>query len=152
MRLIQLTQGQVAIVSDEDYDELSAFGWCAMWSPSVGSFYAVRQSPRKGGGQTKIYMHRVVTGAKDPKRPVDHINHDTLDNRRENLRIVTTRENTSNQKRKPKCTSQYVGVHWHKAAQKWRAQIRSNGKCLWLGLYATELEAHEAYQAALGAL
>ncbi len=49
----------------------------------------------------------------------------------------------------PKWTSEYKGVSFHKASNKWRAEIRINGKNKYLGYFKTELEAHQAYQNAL---
>jgi hypothetical protein len=74
---------------------------------------------------------------------VDHINHDGTDNRVENLRLVTTRQNTSH--RKIKGTSRFPGVFWDKNARKWRSMISVNGKSLHLGLFKDEEEAYFAY-------
>jgi len=75
----------------------------------------------------------------------DHLNHETLDNRKCNLRNVTTRENLSNQKRKSELSSSYVGVSWHKHAKKWRACIRITGKKKHLGLFVEEIDAAISY-------
>jgi len=69
---------------------------------------------------------------------VDHINGLTDDNRRENLRLVTRSENQHNQRRAK-------GYYFHKYVRKWCAQIRLNGKRIYLGYYTTEEEARDAY-------
>lgn len=78
---------------------------------------------------------------------INHINIDKLDNRVENLEIVTMREN-SNQKHL-KSSSKYIGVCWHKGCKKWQSIIKINGKQKHLGLFVNEIEASNAYQKAL---
>lgn len=75
---------------------------------------------------------------------VDHINDDPLDNRVDNLQIVTHRFNIY--KTQGKYASKYKGVTWHKVTQKWEAGIKINGKKYYLGLFEKEYDAHVAYQ------
>lgn len=75
---------------------------------------------------------------------IDHINDNILDNRLENLQIITQRENAyKNQKN---YSSKYKGVCYHKASKKWIASICINDKNKYLGLYKDEYSAHLAYQ------
>jgi len=78
---------------------------------------------------------------------IDHINDNKLDNRVENLQIVTQRFNSC--KTQGKYTSKYKGVSWHKKSNKWVSQITINGMVKHLGLFNCELEASKAYQKAL---
>jgi hypothetical protein len=78
---------------------------------------------------------------------IDHIDNNRENNKVNNLEIVTPRQNAI--KRNIKSTSKYVGVCWSKSHNKWRSEICINGKSNYLGLYGTELEAHQAYQNAL---
>jgi len=81
---------------------------------------------------------------------VDHINNDRTDNRIENLQLITHRTNgTKDQKNG---SSQYTGVAWDNYAQKWKSQIRINGRSKHLGSFKCELPAASAYQKALKAL
>jgi len=82
---------------------------------------------------------------------VDHINGDRSNDRVENLRIVTSRANTSTSFRSDRnsLSSEYVGVNWDKKTSKWKAQIYHNGVSVVLGYYDTEIEASKAYQLAL---
>lgn len=78
---------------------------------------------------------------------IDHINDNPLDNRLENLQIVTHRFNIY--KTRGKYSSQYKGVTWNKKSKKWRGYINFNGRENHLGLFENEYDAHLAYQEAL---
>lgn len=96
-------------------------------------------------------LHRVITNA-TPGTHVDHINGDKLDNRRENLRVVTPQINQVNRKRRNRNnTSGHRGVCYAPAAsptKHWRAQITVNGRNIHLGMFATKEEAVVARRAA----
>ena len=146
MKEIQLTQGQVALVDDEDYERVSAHEWCAQ--KMRGSFYAARKVTLPNGKRVTQYLHRFLLGlAPGDARQGDHVNGNTLDDRDENLRIVTKRQNMQAFKRPKSATasSTFRGVSWHKRDQKWRAQIQLNGKQIHLGLFGDEEDAARAY-------
>jgi hypothetical protein len=156
VKTINLTQNKEALVSDEDFEFLNQNKWCAHKQPKLKGFYAVKaQNIGRINGRRKqktVHMHRLImekTLGRDLKRSekIDHINHNPLDNRRENLRIATHRQNLQNQKRKT--TSKYPGVYWHKQGKKWLAQIKLNGKRKYLGLFTDEREAAKAYEKAV---
>lgn len=98
--LIFLSQDQFTAVDPEDFAWLNQWNWFVIWSPGLQSYYVARNSPRDSAGkQRTVYMHcEIVKSSGD----VDHINHDTLDNRRSNLRAVTHRENVENLRHKSK--------------------------------------------------
>ena len=134
---IILTQGQIAIIDDCDA-YLCQYKWYAQWNKDTQSYYAVR-SEKIDGKRIATLMARQILGLlPGDKRQSDHINHNTLDNTRENIRIVTNQENNFNRKH-PK------GYHLDKRSQKYLARIRVNGKLKYLGLYKTRKEAHQAY-------
>jgi transcription initiation factor TFIID subunit TAF12 len=79
---------------------------------------------------------------------VDHINGNGLDNRKENLRFVTRRQNMQNRHIITN-SSKYPGVSWHDSNQKWQARIRIGDKEKYLGVFATEKAAFTAYKEAV---
>jgi hypothetical protein len=143
MKLIKLTQGLVTTVDDEDCEELNKYNWCA--HKNCNTFYAVR-TDYSNGKRELIRMHRQITN-NNSKNPTDHIDGNGLNNCKENLRIVTTRQNAQNIHTKK--TSIYPGVCWHKTRKKWRANIRINAILKHLGSFDNEIEAHQAYVKAL---
>lgn len=147
MKKIPLTQGQVALVDDDDYERLNKHKWCALWKPSTKSFYAVRSKCGKKGRKRAIYMHREILHAQ-PGQQCDHRDHNTLDDRKVNLRLCTHVENHRNRKKRKNCSSQHKGVYWKRQYQKWCAQIRYGGKKRYLGLFTDEDDAGHAYDAA----
>ena len=97
MRYIPLTQNKYTIVDDADYPELSKYSWFAQKQHS--GYYAIRNSSLINGKRHPIRMHRQILGLEHgDKRVGDHIHHNTLDNRRNNLRICTNAENLKNRK------------------------------------------------------
>ena len=78
------------------------------------------------------------------KLVVNHINFDRLDNRIENLEVITARQNTD--QKHLKSSSEYVGVSWNTNAKKWRADITINKKLKYLGIFEHEIDARDAYK------
>lgn len=130
------------LVSEEDYQDVIEVDWRV----SGGKPFLYIQGTYKSKAETKsVSLHRVLTGAL-PGELVDHINGNTLDNRRSNLRICTRAQNSMNSSKKyKKKTATHKGVHWNKQKKKWKAEIRINYKKQHLGFYLTQEEAALAY-------
>ncbi len=143
---IPLTQGYVAIVDDEDFEGLAQHKWYAHRGHG-GDFYAVRKTRDTNGEQRMVRMHRIIVGA-SPGEDVDHENHDTLDNRRRNIRRCTRAQNQANSRKMRGTSSRFKGVSWHKGMRKWQAGIARNGKSRHLGYFDDEHDAGRAYNAA----
>ena len=86
-----------------------------------------------------VYLSRYVTDYSG-KDIVDHINNNKLDNRKENLRIVTIQENSFNKLSQKNSTSKYIGVSWNKGMKKWCSAIFYKEK-ITLGYFDNEEEA-----------
>lgn len=114
---IPLTQGQVALVDDEDFELVSQYKWCAGWDPTSHSFYAQARAPTQNGKQVTIRMHRLIMNAK-PGEQVDHIHHKTLDNRKSELRVCSRNQNQHNSFRHTDNSSGYKGVCLNKKNRK----------------------------------
>lgn len=148
MKEIKLTQGQFALVDDEDYDRLVAMG---KWVLNNGYAAIIKSFKNEHGKRTSkaIYMHRVV--AKDINAPmIDHIDQCRVNNQKHNLRGCDFHKNGANSKKQSNNTSGYKGVHWDKRKNKWRAMIGFEMKLKHIGHYEDIKEAASAYnQAAL---
>jgi hypothetical protein len=147
MKRIPLTQGQFALVDDEDFDRLSKHKWYATWNPSTSSFYASRHSFYVNGKRNTILMHREVLVASADKQ-VDHANRDSLDNRRKNLRLCSGSENCANRRVGSNSTSGFKGVSLDKLSGTWRARVRKGGKLLSNSYHPTAESAARAYDEA----
>lgn len=138
MKEIPLTQNQVALVDDTDFEWLSQWKWLAVWNRCTRSFYARRKESLPCGKRVPVQMQRVILGLKrGDKLQADHKNHDTLDNRRENLRAVTCAENQWNRHAN--------GYTWDKRRGKYKAKIEVGGVQKFLGYFDTSDEARAAY-------
>lgn len=136
LKQIPLTRGLFALVDDEDFDQLMINSWCA---GTLG--YATCKRNNK-----TVYMHKVII---QTSMEVDHINGNTLDNRKENLRPVTHADNCKNRKKSNyKKSSKYKGVNFDKRSNLWRARIALLGKVHELGYFKLEKDAALAYNKA----
>lgn len=128
---IPLTQGKYAIVDEDDYSMIMRYNWC----------YADGYAYNKKAG----LMHRLIMNT--PSNLVtDHQNHNTLDNRKCNLRNCTRQENNRNSKPRRNTKSPYKGIWWNSKRKKWEAKIGSaKTKIHRLGRFDLEIEAAKAY-------
>jgi hypothetical protein len=126
-RLVPLTRGLFAVVDAEDYDRLSRYTWFAEGTEK--NYYAVRKQNGKS-----IKMHREIMNAPE-HLVVDHIDHNGLNNRKENLRVCTFAENCRNLRSCRHKSSKYKGVYWNKGCKKWAAQISCDNKTYHLGYF-----------------
>lgn len=98
-----------------------------------------------------LQVHRLLMDPL-PGLVVDHVNHDGLDNRRSNLRVVTQSLNNANSRKQRRATtSRYKGVYRRAdivGAGCWYARIKVDGHTRGLGLHASEVEAARAYNRA----
>jgi len=153
-RKIKLTKGKYALVSPEDFAEINGHSWQAINNQS-DTYYAIR-GLRINGRKKRLFMHREIM--KPPvsditqrgrRIVVDHKDGDGLNNTRDNLRIVTARENAYNRKKyRKKCSSKYKGVSREKGGKRWRGIIYYKHRKIHLGMFDSEIEAAKAYDEA----
>ena len=132
-KIIRTKNNFEILVSEEDYELVSLYNWHL-----TNKGYARSQLPRKNKQQTHIMLHRLIVKAK-PFEIVDHINRIKTDNRRENLRIVSSFENSLNQKKQKNRSSKFKGVT--KISNGW--QVSANG--IYVGVFQDEKKAAEKY-------
>lgn len=147
MKRIPLTQGQFALVDDEDFELVSGHLWYALLNKQSRTFYAIRRGKNADGHRGTIYMHRVLMGA-NRSCYVDHENHNGLDNRRRNLRLCTGSQNSCNRRVPSNNNSGLRGVHWNKKQRRWIAQIAVRRKTEHLGTFSSKSAADMAYDRA----
>lgn len=147
---IPLSQGQFSLLDEGDYEKYGLKKWCAQYSPFTKSFYAVRNETVAFKTIKRFYLHRFVCGlTDDDERDVDHINHDTLDNRKSNLRVATRSQNCQNSHRGGvRSKSGLRGAYLHSNKTHWYSVISVNGKRVYLGTHSTKEEAAAAYREA----
>ena len=148
-RRIPFSQPKCAKVDPADYHRLREYEWFTM--KETHTFYAVRRkrigtSPK----HTIVRMHRQLINPRND-RLVDHINRDGVDNRTANIREATHAQNMANRKRfRSKTSSIYKGIFFRRGTRRptWQANIRANGKNIYLGCFTDEIDAAKAYDEA----
>jgi hypothetical protein len=122
---ITLKRGYNILIDTDDYQKISEHKWNLRTSKD-GNIYA-----KTNINDERVYLHRFIVNAPSDKI-VDHINHDTLDNRKANLRICTRQENNFNKLPYP---GKYKGVFYNKKSKKYLAYIGYNNKRRHLGSF-----------------
>ena len=131
------------LIDDQDRHFLAEYSWYIV--KGRNTLYV--RAHRRGAGRAKVYLHRLITGAKVGVQ-VDHINGNGLDNKRSNLRLCSQTENLRNSKNRKHSKQPYRGIR--KSGKNWYATITFDGKRQYLGTFKTGAEAASAYvQAAL---
>ena len=149
MKTLTITKNKTVKVSDCDYDMLRLFEWNAsrVTSKSKNKLskygYVACFSKRVNGKKKRFTMHDMIMNPPSGME-VDHKDGDTLNNQRDNLRLVTHRQNCLNRKaRSDKKYSKYKGVGFNKGH--FRARIRVNDKDIFIGNFDNEFDAAKAY-------
>lgn len=128
------------MVSEEDFAELSQH----TWYNTKGYAYRAVYIPAIKNNRM-VAMHREIMGTPNGM-DTDHINGNTLDNRRENLRVCTHAENSMNTKKSRSALySKFKGVTYNKRARLFMVQIKFLGKRVYCKYFKTEIEAAKAY-------
>lgn len=132
------------MVDDADFERVSQFKWHAVKRDR--RFYAARNIRKPDGTRTIQLLHQFLM----PCVPqVDHRDGNGLNDKMENLRPATHRQNQQGALRKRRgATSKFRGVNWDKRAGKWQASITVDGLGVWLGYFTVERDAARAYDAA----
>jgi hypothetical protein len=131
-----LIENKLIIVDEDDFEFVKSLKLC--FYKRKDKYYVITTQGKR--------LHRLLMGITNPKFIVDHVNGDTMDNSKSNLRVCSQKNNSRNRtKSKNTYTSKFKGVYWSKG---WKSQIRVNYKAKYLGTYKTEEDAALAYNKA----
>lgn len=152
-RRVKLLPDKYAKVEPRDYYDVSKYTWWARKTPR--SYTAIRFI-EKGRVLVPVHMHRQImlkklkpeSGELPANLLVDHKNRDATDNRRVNLRLATTSQNSMNRRKCKGTSSKYKGVSWDNRKKLWKAAIQIDRKNRHLGYFESEMEAAKVYDKA----
>jgi hypothetical protein len=141
---MELSIGSYLVLIDgEDSEKINKYRWHYNASQTGGPYFR-GWIKTEFGKRIHVYLHRYIVNA-PPDKHVDHINCNTLDNRKENLRLCLQIENMHNCKKSKANSTGYKGVTYNKRERKYKAQICINWHHVSLGTYSDPREAYEAY-------
>lgn len=148
MKIIIAKKGEEIRVSDQDYDWLNLWRWGVFKAGKGSHPYAWRDASareRREGLPVEISMHRQIMQFPNPPMVVDHINRDTLDNQRENLREVTPKENANNRLPISSRSTSKIPYVYQMQNKFWVATTYTDGKMKNVGsMFRTKEEAARA--------
>lgn len=138
MKKIELRNGGFTEVSDEDYNKVKLWKWYQQ--KDKDGYISVRGTIIQNNQRVKVRLHRWLLNAPYGSH-VDHIDHNSLNNCRDNLRLCTPGQNQMNTRKLKKGTSQYKGVIWDKKYHIWKSYIGYHHNRYKLGQFNNEIEA-----------
>jgi HNH endonuclease len=148
MYAINLNQNQSVLLDDEDFARLCQYKW--IYRPDRGGRqgYAIRKVKEGKGKYRNQYLHREITNPPSGCEVI-FLNHDRLDCRRENLRVVSKEEARRHHQVRRDSKSGIKGVTFNRLSRTWRAHIYRDGRYRGLGSYWSEAAAIAAVEAAV---
>lgn len=145
-------KGYTFILDEEDVHYISDYNWgLAIHKRKAGDLVYLVHKTHKNNQYKYLRLHRLIMGlppSNESDLYVDHINHNTLDNRKENLRVTTKKENSRNGTLRPNNVSGYTGVTYNansRRNKKYVAWICVDYKNIYLGTHTTAERAAHAY-------
>ena len=154
MTIINIS-GYEVMIDDEDARRVSAMKWHVNRKNErlYGlQYFENQQVYYDSKGKWKchtISLHRFIMGCvTGDGKIIDHIDCNSLNNQKENLRFCSVRENSCNQRLSKRNTSGYKGATFNKRERIWYSTIRVKGKTIYLGRFNSPEEAGEAYRMA----
>ena len=145
MRQINLSQNKIAILDDKDFERLAHFHWCYRGERNSNNGYAMRHAKQPQGGSKTEYLHRAIMNP-PPETEVIFLNHDRLDCRRENLKIVDKVQARRHHRARRDAGSGFKGVKYNNFSRSWTARTYRSGKMYTLGTFNSLSEANAAYE------
>lgn len=121
------------LIDTEDLDIIKYYKWSISFDKTINGFY-VRNITQKNNIRKTYNIHRLVMKCPSGLQ-VDHINHNTLDNRKSNLRNCTQAENVQNIRVPRRNKTGVIGLNWSKRDKKWSVKFKVNKKDIWVGYF-----------------
>jgi hypothetical protein len=144
MKSIPLSQGQFALVDDADFELLNDFKWSYRPERNKAQGYAVRHK-KVNGKDSLAYLHREILPAPEGHEVI-FLNHDRLDCRRENLKVVSKEEARQHHRVRRDSKSGIKGVRYNPETETWSAFVYRGGRAYHVGTYYTPEQASDAYE------
>jgi len=151
MKEIQLTQGKVALVDDDDYEMVNSIRWRSLErkrNSGISCYYANGYVGTINGKIKSILMHRLIIRNIPIGYEIDHIDRNGLNNQKSNLRICTSSQNNHNRIKSPNKSSIYKGITYltrKNRVKRYLCRIFVDGESITIGCFKTEIEAAIAY-------
>lgn len=145
-----IADGCTVLIDEEDYEKVKQYKWHVLKKKAEEEnlfyFTTTTYLPYKNR-RGSIFLHRLIAGCElGDGKVVDHKNHDTLDCRKENLRVCTVLENTRSMRKGKRNTSGYKGISQNPTTHRWIARLQlPGGNKVSMGTYYTPEEAARAY-------
>jgi hypothetical protein len=152
MPVLRSHNGHDILLDEIDLEWARQWTWCTY--VKTGGHIRAQRCERIGNQPVTTMLTRAVAERMglDCSGQIDHVNRNTLDNQRANLRAASRSQNGANSKKRvfrgQIATSIYKGVSWYKRQKKWIASIREDDKLRFLGYYSSEEDAARAYDTA----
>lgn len=137
---IVLSNGGFALVDEEDYEKAIQYKWMRHRIEINREIVETTTKPR-------LFLSRFIMNPSEGMQ-VDHIDGNTFNNRKSNLRICTNAENSRNTKLYSTNTTGFRGVIWDKDLKRWKVRITVDFKRIYLGSYRNIEDAAKAYDKA----
>ena len=137
---VPLTRGLFALIDRDSVESVGQFNWYAQ--KTACGYYASRGLRTMTSYQV-LPLHALLASL-----GADHINGNSLDNRKCNLRSATVSQNAKNRAKSRNSKSRFKGVSWSRRDSKWAAEIQVDKRRIWLGYFSDELEAAKSYDCA----
>jgi hypothetical protein len=142
-------RGYDVLIDSEDYGKIIGYNWRPFRGKNSSKDKTYFHAELYGENRETIHLHRLIMACiMGDGKFVDHSSGDTLDCRKENLRVCSKTENNMNRGKQSNNTSGFKGVFWHNSAKKWMVQIRGNNKLKYIGLFPTAEQAAIEYNKA----
>jgi hypothetical protein len=145
--LVVNIKGHDVLIDDGDRERVLSRSW-RVKKQKYGSVYFITNI-RKGNKTHTMLLHRFILNCETGDgKIVDHIDGDTLNCQRSNLRLVTKQQNNWNRAVSVKSNTGIKGVSYRKDIGKYRSRINFNGREIVLGYYTRTEDAGQAYKEA----